>query len=180
MDFAKDFCLFVCCPVLLLPIPCWRTIMLMIVMMIHYHRISQWPTGSCIVKCFQVNVFFFLKHLQAKVTFVEISKVTFLLSPLKQELKNGVTAADGKGGKKKTFYFCTPFCKFHQHRPMGNQCADCCCEMFGGAVQKMYPRGFRLRSKWGHTRACTLIPTSTHTHIQGQLNKKQINRVSLR
>ena len=41
------------------------------------------------------------KVLQAKVTFVEISKVTFLLSSLKEEVKNGVTAADGGKKRKK-------------------------------------------------------------------------------
>ncbi len=130
--------------------------------------------------CFTLNAF---KLMQAKVAFVKISKVTFLLSSLKEEVKNGVSAPDGKKReKKKIFYLCTSFCKLNQHRPMGNQCTDCCCECQWNVWRcnpKNAPTWLQTqtnRSKWGQTHT----HTHTLTYIQGQLNKKQINRVSFR
>lgn len=139
--------------------------------------VHQANLGSCICYCFRRNVFL----STAGKSHLPQDFQSYFLAIVFERSKKWSDRADEKKGKKKRFYLCTS-CKLKHHRPMGNQCTDCCCEW---NVWRCNPKNVPTwlqtqtnRSKWGHTQARMPILTQTHTHIQGQLNKKQINRVS--
>lgn len=101
-----------------------------------------------------------LKLLQAKVTFVKISKVTFLLSSLKEEVKNGVTAADGEKKTESRHFTSAP----PSVNSTGTDQWEINAPTAAVSVNEMYqmhPRGFRLRQ----TEANEDTHSDQHTHI---------------
>lgn len=142
---------------------------------------SQYSQNLSTARVHQANLWSYFVHvldfkvLQAKVTFVKTSKVTFLLSSLKEEVKNGVSAPDG--GKKKEkrrrrhFTSAPPSVSstsIDQWEINALTAAVSVNEMFGGAIQKMHPRGFRLRETEAnedtHRQAHRYSHKHTHTY----------------